>query len=202
MAAVFTSGLGIDIMTIATSLALAFSLSADAFAASLGKGAALHKPRIAEAARIAAYFGFFELAAPVIGLALGWSIGGYIEAVDHWIAFALLTVVGGRMCWLAFADKSDEDAVKPTRHGPLILIATAMATSIDATAVGVTLAYMDLNIPVTILLIGFVTFSMTFGGVMIARVAGRYLGRWAECVGGLCLIAIGVKLLFEHGVFG
>lgn len=189
-------------MSIATSLALAFSLSADAFAASLGKGAALHKPRIAEAARIAAYFGAFELISPLIGLALGYTIGGYIEAVDHWIAFALLLVVGGRMCWLAFQGEHDDDAPKPARHGRLVLMATAMATSIDATAVGVTLAYMDLHIPTTILLIGLVTFSMTFGGVMIARVAGRYLGRWAECVGGLCLIAIGVKLLFEHGVFG
>ncbi|MBL8709576.1 MAG: manganese efflux pump [Rhodospirillaceae bacterium] len=189
-------------MTVATSLALAFSLSADAFAASLGKGAALHRPRIAEAARIAAYFGLFELAAPVIGLALGWSIGGYIEAVDHWIAFALLVVVGGRMCWLAFYGDRDDDAPKPNRHGPLVLMATAMATSIDATAVGVTLAYMDLHIPLTILLIGFVTFSMTFGGVLIARAVGPMLGRWAECGGGICLIAIGVKVLFQHGVFG
>ena len=188
-------------MSIATSFALAFSLSADAFAASLGKGAALHKPRISEAARIAAYFGAFELIAPLIGLALGYTVGGYIEAVDHWIAFTLLLIVGGRMCWLAFKGEHDEDAPKPMRHGRLVLIATAMATSIDATAVGVTLAYMDLHIPFTIILIGLVTFGMTFGGVMIARVAGRYLGRWAECVGGLCLIAIGVKLLFEHGVF-
>ncbi|TDQ81420.1 putative Mn2+ efflux pump MntP [Dongia mobilis] len=188
-------------MSIATSLALAFSLSADAFAASLGKGAALHRPRVAEAARIAAYFGIFELVAPVIGLGLGYTIGRYIEAVDHWIAFALLLGVGGRMCWLAFMGEKDADAPKPVRHGPLVLMLTAMATSIDATAVGVTLAYMDLHIPLTIMLIGIVTFGMTFGGVLIARVAGPLLGRWAECVGGLCLIAIGVKLLFEHGVF-
>ncbi|WP_374374348.1 manganese efflux pump MntP family protein [Dongia sp.] len=189
-------------MTIATSLALAFSLSADAFAASLGKGAALHKPRLGEAARIAAYFGLFELGAPLIGLALGYTIGGYIEAVDHWIAFALLLAVGGRMCYLAIAGNEDEDAPKPKRHGRLVLMATAMATSIDATAVGVTLAYMDLHIPMTILLIGFVTFGMTLSGVLIARVVGPILGRWAEFIGGLCLVAIGVKLLFEHGVFG
>ena len=189
-------------MSIATSLALAFSLSADAFAASLGKGAALQKPRVSEAVRIAAYFGIFELISPLVGLFLGYTIGSYIEAVDHWIAFGLLLVVGGRMCWLAFMGERDEDAPKPVRHGRLVLMATAMATSIDATAVGVTLAYMNLDIPITIILIGLVTFSMTFGGVMIARVAGRYLGRWAECVGGLCLIAIGIKLLFEHGVFG
>jgi putative Mn2+ efflux pump MntP len=189
-------------MSTATSLALAFSLSADAFAASLGKGAALHKPRVAEAARIAAYFGIFELVAPLIGLALGYTIGRYIEAVDHWIAFALLLGVGGRMCWLAFVGERDEDAPKPMRHGRLVLILTAMATSIDATAVGVTLAYMDLHIPLTILLIGLITFGMTFSGVLIARLAGPYLGRWAECVGGICLIAIGVKVLIEHGVFG
>jgi putative Mn2+ efflux pump MntP len=200
--AVLNTGFGIVQMALTTSLALAFSLSADAFAASLGKGAALHKPRIREAARIAAYFGAFELIAPLVGRARGDTLGGDIEAVDHWIAFALLLGVGGRMCYLAIAGEKDEDAPKPIRHGRLVLMMTAMATSIDATAVGVTLAYMDLHIPTTILLIGLVTFGMTFGGVMLARVAGRFLGRYAEFVGGVCLIAIGVKLLFEHGVFG
>ncbi len=189
-------------MTLSTSLALAFSLSADAFAASLGKGASLHRPGMREAARIGAYFGIFELATPLVGLALGWSIGSYIQAVDHWIAFSLLLVVGGRMSYLAWAGSVDDDAPKPSRHSALALIATAMATSVDATAVGVTLGFMNVHIPMTIALIGAVTFAMAFGGVLIGRAAGPLLGRWAEFVGGVGLIAIGVKVLFEHGVFG
>lgn len=188
-------------MTLATSVALAFSLSADAFAAALGKGASLHRPGLREPARIGAYFGIFELATPLIGLALGWSIGSYIQAVDHWIAFTLLLVVGSRMSYLAWAGGGDDDAPKPSRHTALALVATALATSIDATAVGVTLGFMNLHIPMTIALIGAVTFAMAFGGVLIGRAAGPLLGRWAEFAGGIGLVAIGVKVLFEHGVF-
>lgn len=189
-------------MPLATSVALAFSLSADAFAASLGKGASLHRPGLREAARIGAYFGAFELATPLIGLALGWSVGRYIQAVDHWIAFTLLLVVGARMSYLAWRGSDDDDRPKPSRHSALALIATALATSVDATAVGVTLGFMDVHIPMTIALIGAVTFSMAFGGVLIGRAAGPLLGRWAEFAGGIGLIAIGCKVLVEHGVFG
>lgn len=194
-------------MPIATSVALAFSLSADAFAASLGKGASLHRPTWREAARIGAYFGTFELATPLVGLALGslalgWGIGRYIQAVDHWIAFTLLLVVGARMSYLAFAGSPDDNKPKPSRHSAMALIATALATSVDATAVGVTLGFMDVHIPMTIALIGAVTFAMAFGGVLIGRAAGPILGRWAEFAGGIGLIAIGVKVLVEHGVFG
>lgn len=202
-----TPGPGNRHMPIATSLALAFSLSADAFAASLGKGASLHRPNLREAARIGAYFGAFELATPLVGLALGslalgWSVGRYVEAVDHWIAFALLLVVGSRMSYLAWAGSTDDDTPKPSRHSALALIATALATSVDATAVGITLGFMDVHIPMTIALIGAVTFSMAFGGVLIGRAAGPLLGRWAEFAGGIGLVAIGVKVLVDHGAFG
>lgn len=187
-------------MPLTTSFALAFSLSADAFAASLGKGASLHRPSIREAARIGAFFGAFELGTPLIGLALGWSVGGYSQAVDHWIAFTLLLVVGGRMSYLAWTGGGG-DRPKPNRHTSLALIATALATSVDATAVGVTLGFMNVDIPVTITLIGAVTFAMAFCGVLIGRAAGPILGRRAEFAGGLGLVAIGVKVLVEHGVF-
>ncbi|WP_374652897.1 manganese efflux pump MntP family protein [Dongia sp.] len=188
-------------MPFATSLALAFSLSADAFAASLGKGASLHRPGLREAARIGAYFGAFELGAPLVGLAVGWGIGGHIEAVDHWIAFTLLLIVGARMAWLAWSAE-ESDAPRPARHGALALMATALATSIDATAVGVTLGFMNVHIPATLATIGAVTFAMAFTGVLIGRAAGPLLGRWAEFAGGIGLILIGIKVLVEHGVFG
>jgi len=194
-------------MPIATSVALAFSLSADAFAASLGKGASLHGVNLREAARIGAYFGAFELATPLVGLAvgslaLGWGAGHYIQAVDHWIAFTLLLIVGSRMSYLAWAGGPEGGTPKPSRHSALALITTALATSIDATAVGVTLGFMDVHIPSTIALIGAVTFAMAFGGALIGRAAGPFLGRWAEFAGGIGLIAIGAKVLVEHGVFG
>ncbi|MDE1150039.1 MAG: manganese efflux pump MntP family protein [Azospirillaceae bacterium] len=184
-------------MPITTSFALAFSLSMDAFAASLGKGAALNRPGIREAARVGAYFGLFELAAPIIGWGLGLTFARYIEAYDHWIAFGLLLFVGARMAWLALFNH-DEDAPKAERHSPLTLVMTALATSIDATAVGITLGYMNVDVPTTIALIGLVTFAMAFGGVMLGRAAGPVLGRWAEVAGGIGLIAIGAKVLYDH----
>ncbi len=166
-------------MPLATSVALAFSLSADAFAASLGKGASLNRPSLREAARIGAYFGAFELATPLIGLALGWSVGRYIQAVDHWIAFTLLLVVGARMSYPPGAAAMTTTSRSPAAIPRWPSSPSALATSVDATAVGVTLGFMDVHIPMTIALIGAVTFSMAFGGVLIGRAAGPLLGRWA-----------------------
>ncbi|MFC7335129.1 manganese efflux pump MntP family protein [Rhodocista pekingensis] len=186
-------------MAIVTSLSLAFSLSMDAFAASLSKGAALRRPSLLEAARIGAYFGLFELAAPVFGWALGLAFAGSIEALDHWVAFFLLLFVGGRMAWLALSEDGETERVPtPARHAPLALVAAALATSIDATAVGVTLRFMDVHVGTTIVLIGLVTFGMAFIGVLAGRAAGSRLGRWAEFAGGLGLVAIGTLVLLRH----
>jgi putative Mn2+ efflux pump MntP len=185
-------------MAIATSMTLALSLSMDAFAASMSKGATLHRPSVREAARIGAYFGFFEFVAPLFGWALGFAFAGFISAVDHWVAFILLLGVGGRMSWLALRNTPDQDISKPARHTPLVLIAVALGTSVDATAVGITLETLNVDIPMTILLIGVVTFAIAFGGVLVGRVAGPVLGRWAEFFGGLGLIAIGTKVLIDH----
>lgn len=188
-------------MTLAVSLTLAFSLSMDAFAASLGKGVALRRPSISEAVRIGAYFGAFEFSLPLVGWALGSVFAGAIEAVDHWIAFLLLLAVGGRMSWHALAgDGTAEDG--PARHAPSALMLAALATSIDATAVGVTLRFMEVEIVTTVVLIGAVTFAMASGGVMIGRVVGARLGRWAEFAGGLGLIAIGTGILVQHTLPG
>ena len=141
----------------------------------------------------------------MVGLLIGLVFTGLlpiatVEAYDHWIAFALLVAVGARMAWLAYAggDEDEEEREAPKRHSSFTLAVTAIATSIDATAVGVTLNYMNVNLPLTIALIGLVTFAMSFGGVMIGRMAGPLLGRWAEVAGGFCLIAIGAKILIEH----
>ena len=127
-----------------TTFVLAFSMSADAFAAALGKGAALDRPRLTEALRTGVVFGIIEAITPVMGWAAGLAASGYITAIDHWIAFALLAAIGAKMIWES-ARRSDARR-KPSRNSLKILVATAIGTSIDAMAVGITLAFIDANI--------------------------------------------------------
>jgi len=175
---------------------LAFSMSSDAFAAALGKGAVLDRPKFREALRTGLIFGTIEATTPVIGWALGRAASRYIEAFDHWIAFALLAGIGGKMIWDSF--QRDEDAQKPQRHSFAVLALTALGTSIDALAVGVTLALIDANILVNALAIGTATFLMTTTGVMLGRFLGARFGKYAEGLGGLILIVIGANILAQH----
>jgi putative Mn2+ efflux pump MntP len=177
-------------------LFIAFSMSTDAFAAALGKGAALDRPKWSEALRTGLIFGGIETITPVIGWALGRAASGYIAAVDHWIAFGLLLLIGGKMIWDSF--QRDEEDVKPQRHSLGVLVLTAIGTSIDALAVGVTLALVDANIVVNALAIGAATFTMTTIGVMAGRFLGARLGKHAELAGGLVLIGIGSHILLQH----
>jgi putative Mn2+ efflux pump MntP len=174
-------------------LLLAFSMSADAFAAALGKGAVLQKPSWREALRTGLIFGGIETLTPVIGWGLGRAASRYIAAFDHWIAFGLLLVIGAKMLWDSVQrDDADE---KPASHGFWVLALTAVGTSIDALAVGVTLALLHANIIVNALAIGAATFTMTTIGVMTGRFLGGRFGRYAEGAGGVILIAIGAKIL-------
>jgi putative Mn2+ efflux pump MntP len=174
-------------------LLLALSMSADAFAAACGKGAALERPHWGEALRTGLIFGVIEAITPVIGWAAGRAVGGYIAAFDHWIAFGILVLIGAKMIWDA-ARRHDEDE-KPQSHSFLVLAVTAIGTSIDAMAVGVTLALVGANIIVNALAIGAATFTMTTIGVMTGRMLGDKFGRYAEGAGGVVLIAIGIKTL-------
>ena len=183
-------------MSYATALILAFSLSMDSFAAALGTGAVLRRPGVGEALRVGVMFGGVQLATPLIGFALGLTFATYVEAVDHWIAFLLLLGVGGKMLWESFSAEDDDSPHGRLALGQLFLM--AVATSIDAAAVGVSLAVVDVDIVATCLLIGLVTFGMASGGVLMGRAAGPLFGKRAELVGGLGLIAIGVKILVEH----
>ncbi len=184
-------------MFAATSFALAVSLSMDSFAAALGCGAAQARPNVSEAVRVGVVFAACQLAMAVLGWALGAAFAGFVQAVDHWIAFGLLLLIGGTMARNALAGEADA-AAAVRRTGWLALVSTAVATSIDASAVGVGLAMADVDIASTATLIGVVTFLMAFGGVLLGRAAGPTLGRRAELAGGLALIAIGVKILAEH----
>lgn len=186
-------------MPIATSLALALSLSMDSLAVALGKGAARDRPGVPDALRVGAAFGLCQLAMPVLGWAVGRAFADLIQVVDHWIAFGLLLAVGGAMIRNVLRHEAEGRA--SARAGLLALAAAALATSVDAGAVGVSLAMIRIDIVATALLIGAVTFAMAFCGVLLGRVAGPLLGRWAELAGGLGLIAIGTKILAEHTLF-
>lgn len=184
-------------MTFLPILLLALSMSADAFAAACGKGASLERPHWAEALRTGLIFGVIEAITPVIGWAAGRAVGGYIAAFAHWVAFGLLAIIGGKMIWDAL--RRHAEAEKPQSHSFLVLALTALGTSIDALAVGVTLALVGANIVANALAIGVATFTMTTIGVMTGRILGERFGRYAEAAGGIVLIAIGIKILLEHG---
>lgn len=175
---------------------LSLSMSTDAFAAAVGRGVA-HRPDWRSAVRAGAVFGVIEAITPLIGWGLGLLAAGLVEQVDHWIAFVLLAVVGGKMIWEAFRTAEDE-AETPARSGPWALIATAVGTSIDAAAVGVGLAFLGANIWVIALSIGLTTFVLTTIGMLIGRAVGARFGKIAELIGGVALIALGTLILLEH----
>lgn len=187
-------------MNLVTTLVLALSMSADAFAAALGKGAALDNPRLSEALRAGLIFGTVEAITPVIGWAAGVSASRYISAFDHWIAFTVLGAIGGKMIWESVHRSASQQ--RPTQHSLGVLIGTAIGTSIDAMAIGVTLALIDANITVAALAIGSTTFALATAGIMIGRLIGAKLGRVAEAAGGTALILIGAKILLDHTLGG
>lgn len=172
-------------------------MSTDAFAAAVGKGAALHKPHFREALRAGLIFGIIEGLTPIIGWALGQVAAPYVSAWDHWIAFVLLSLLGLRMIRAGLAEPV-ADVSKPSSHSFWVLAITGFATSIDAMVVGVGLAIMGADIVMTAAAIGLSTFIMVTIGVMLGRVLGVIAGRRAEVVGGILLIGIGSFILYEH----
>lgn len=180
-------------------LMLGIAMSTDAFAAAVGKGAAMRTPRLRDALRAGLIFGTIEAVTPLVGWALGTAAAGYVTTWDHWIAFTLLTALGLRMVWLGLRDGGDDDTDEaPRRHGFWALAATGFATSIDAMAVGVGLAFLEVNILVVATVIGLTTFVMVTLGIMLGRLLGAMAGRRAEIGGGVLLVLIGAFILFEH----
>lgn len=186
-------------MNLFATAALALAMSTDAFAAAIGKGAALHRPRWTEALRTGLIFGVIEAITPLIGWALGKVAAPYVTAWDHWIAFALLSVLGARMIYEGFSADDDEEAQdKPSSHAFWVLALTGLATSIDAMAVGAGLALVDENILTAAGAIGLSTFAMVTLGVMLGRALGKLVGKRAEVAGGLVLFGIGCAILAQH----
>ena len=191
-------------MQLYTILILAFGMSMDAFAAAIGKGASLHRPPLKEALRTGLIFGVIEAITPVIGWGIGLAASQFIMSWDHWVAFTLLLILGIRMIAEAFRkDKLEEDTQAPRRHGFWVLVTAAVATSLDAMAVGVGQAFLQVNILVMALTIGAATTIMATSGMLLGRFLGAAMGKWAEILGGVVLIGIGTSILIEHlGLLG
>lgn len=177
---------------------IGIGLSMDAFAVSICKGLGMSKLNKKQAVVIALYFGGFQALMPLIGWLLGIRFQQYITAVDHWIAFILLAIIGGKMIYEAVKGEEEEIEVKdaPLDHKELVVL--AIATSIDALAVGITFAFLDTPILPAIAIIGITTFIISAIGVAAGNFFGSKYKNKAEIAGGLILILIGLKILLEH----
>ena len=178
----------------------AISLAMDAFAVSVTNGISIKGFRTRDSVEQGIYFGAFQFIMPVIGYAIGARIRGYIEAVDHWIAFGLLLIIGGNMIKEAFSKEEEELDGSFSLKSMLPL---AVATSIDALAVGVTFAFLNVQIVPAVSFIGIITFALAAVGVKLGNIFGAKYKSKAEFVGGVVLIIMGIKILLEHlGILG
>ena len=177
---------------------IAVGLSMDAFAVSVCKGLAMPKCTFKKAAIVGLWFGGFQALMPAIGYVLGAQFQEAIASIDHWIAFVLLALIGGHMIHEAL-DNDEEEADASLNVKTMFLL--AVATSIDALAIGITFAFLKVNIIPAVCFIGIVTFIISFAGVKIGNVFGARYKNKAEIVGGIILILLGLKILLEHLVF-
>ena len=175
-------------------------LSMDAFAVSICKGLGMKRLNMGQALVIGLFFGGFQALMPLIGWALGTQLADFITPIAHWIAFILLALIGGKMLFDAFRGDDEGEAGEPkdTRLDLKELLMLAIATSIDALAVGITFAFLQVAIVPSVAIIGVVTFVLSFVGVAVGHFFGARFEKPATIVGGAVLILIGVKTLLEH----
>ncbi len=182
-------------MNFITLLALAIALSMDAFAVSICKGLSIRKITIANASTVGIWFGGFQAAMPIVGYFLGSQFRTKITTIDHWIAFTLLALIGINMIRESLS-KKEEKPNGSLKFKTMLLL--AIATSIDALAIGVTFAFLDVNLILAVSLIGITTFILSIVGLKVGSVFGfRYKSK-AEFAGGVILILLGIKILIEH----
>lgn len=178
-------------------LMLAVALAMDAMAVSIASGLALRPFRSWHALKIGLFFGAAQAIMPMLGWLAGSTLAGFIAALDHWVAFGLLVIIGVKMmieAWRGDAEKVSDRNPADSR----ILLVLAIATSLDALAVGLSLCFLDQPIVAPSLVIGLVTFCLCYAGVYVGRRFGHIFERKAELLGGLILVGIGVKILFDH----
>lgn len=174
---------------------IAIGLAMDAFAVSICKGLSMKKMSWKKGLIIGGYFGFFQALMPLIGYLLGIGFQDKVTGIDHWIAFILLGIIGINMIKEALSKKEEEknDSVNFKE-----MIVLAIATSIDALAVGITMAFLEVNIALAITIIGIITFAISIIGVKIGNIFGNKYEKKAEFAGGVILILMGIKILLEH----
>lgn len=175
---------------------IALGLSADCFAVSLGVGASGRGFSWRSMFRAAVAFGLFQMVMPLLGWLIGQTVVQFISSYDHWIAFALLAFIGMKMAWEFFKGESESESVDVSRWTNLLTL--AVATSIDALAVGLSFAFLHVNIWIAAAIIGAVAFSITAFGYWLGRKVNAWIGRWALLLGAVILIGIGLRILITH----
>ena len=182
-------------MDIPTILLIALSLAMDAFAVSIANGITITHRRNRAALTLAFFFGAFQMFMPIIGWLAGLTLEEVVMGVDHWIALALLTLIGSKMIY--DSTKREVDKIE-NRLGTGTLLTLSIATSIDALAVGLSLAFLQTDIATPIIVIGIVTFTLSLIGFFFGKTAGNLFGNKIKIIGGLILIGIGIRILLEH----
>ena len=186
-------------MSLLEVILIAFALSMDAFAVSVTLGLSVKKAGIVDYLTPGLYFGFFHALMPLIGYFAGTYFTDKIQNLDHWIAFALLCIIGGKMIVESFSKEKEKTGNNSLRCFKMLCL--AVATSIDALVVGVTFAFFETNIFIAIAIIGLITFFVSIVGVKAGNIFGAKYRSKAEFLGGAVLIILGFKLLFEHLFF-
>ncbi|GHU67215.1 putative manganese efflux pump MntP [Clostridia bacterium] len=183
-------------------LVLSAALAMDAFAVSVCKGVALPRYRLKQSVTVGLWFGGFQALMPALGYLLGALFGSLVNSFDHWIAMLILVAIGYKTLRDSFSDEPDEDACDPDDEDcelrPKAMLPLAVATSIDAFAVGITFAFRGVNIALPVSLIGVITFALAGAGVWIGHRFGTRFGKNAERAGGIVLILLGIKVLVDH----
>lgn len=184
-------------MSIIDLILLAIGVSMDAFAVSIAKGLATQRLRFLHYASVALWFGGFQALMPLIGYFVGVKFAPIVESCDHWIAFALLAIIGGKMVYDTVAGGDDDESASGDFAFKTMLL-LAVATSIDALAVGVSLAFLKVDICSSVLLIGVTTGAFSAFGLRLGNIFGYRYKSGAELTGGVVLVLIGAKILIEH----
>ena len=189
-------------MSFVTIFLISLGLAMDAFAVAIGSGVALKKVKLHDALLVATFFGGFQLFMPLLGWMAGLGIREAISSVDHWIAFLLLGFIGGKMIHESIYEEEGVEEAKPSNPRNLyILLGLAVATSIDALAVGLSVSLLQSSIVGLAVVIGIVTFVLSFAGVYIGNRLGSFCEKQVTILGGGILIGIGVKILLENLIF-
>lgn len=175
---------------------IAIGLAMDSLAVSITSGLAMRELKISKALKIAIFFGSFQALMPIIGWLAGLSLTDLISGIDHWIAFGLLSLIGCKMIYESIRLESREKVIDPMNVYLLLML--SIATSIDALAIGMTFAFLEVSIVTPIIIIGIVTFLLSFLGVFVGNKFGHLFEKKIGIAGGLILIGIGIRILIEH----